>query len=321
MNSNAKLNKFNLMYIVIYSFVVFTPYIFRNMGIPGMVCIILFSLLVLLINVLKNIQMGEIVVYTVIYLIILAIYFVLKLPDAALGNYIYYILYFLPASIYYYLKKNNLQISKKEKMVLILIFIINIIINIYILFENPYAAKELTGSYGEEKLIGTNLVTDINMLSVVIFLYYLILRKNSSNKRIIYFILILLTCSMLLISSFFIAILSAIVMLIVHYLSVKEGKSKIIRIVITMGIIILIVLISKLNYLNIINRLNNIDNYIVRERLISIVNTLTGKNSPGSMEARLDDILISIKTYLKNIALAKMNSVKYLMSQKQHIII
>ncbi|MCS0543807.1 hypothetical protein NXY55_27930, partial [Aeromonas veronii] len=111
----------------------------------------------------------------------------------------------------FYLKYGNVKLIKHLLIFTLIVVFINTISNIMILFENPYAAKEATGSYGLIDYSNTNVITDKYAFTIVLGIYLALLGGYFSPKKrikILFLFITLILLFLLIQSTFFIALIS-----------------------------------------------------------------------------------------------------------------
>ncbi|MDP9739957.1 UNVERIFIED_ORG: hypothetical protein QFZ59_001787 [Bacillus sp. B2I3] len=302
-----KVNIFFLYLIICWSL---TPYLMRNTN--EILVLLIFtgwwiSTFIFLINRRLDFNKKGFFLFsiTVIWIVIVSLYIAAQLPNFSFGNYFYIILYYMPIFLFaFYLKYGSMSIYKKIIMFAFGVIIVNSIINIIILFQNPYAAKEATGGYGLNNYSGSNILTDIFIFAYVLAAYATILGvRYFSNKIIKYFFMILsiILIFMVIQSTFFISIISLVFIMGCFYMIKGENKGynymKFLILILSFSVFI----IFKNNISSAIDKwiVSVTDNYIIIQRVQAISKLVLDFGFEGSLSARMKDLNISINTFLE----------------------
>lgn len=304
MQKSTIIIKIETILIAIYSIIIFTPYIWRRLNIYIGIAVIASIAFCMILKNRKKIS--YITLLIIIWSSILGIYVFVQMPNFSIGNYLYYILYFFPMIMYIYFAENKMNFSNNIKKIINIIFLILIITNIFILKENPYATKEVTGGYGNSKyLYNTNIISDIYAFSVVLYTYYILLNihfQTNKKKKIIEIIILVFSLYMIISTTFFISIIAMIIIILLNYMLYSTRILKYTYTAcIVIGLIIIMAFSSAISN-KIVERAKKIENYVIRERIISIINLVNNKQDDknSSMNARFNDISISLKTFTNN---------------------
>lgn len=304
---SENINMFFTLLVITWSF---TPFLQRNAG--NIIVLIIFLgwwLSKVFCKAQKNDEKAKsdfnLKFITIFWIAVVSAYVFVQLPNLSIGNYYYIILYYMPIFIFiHYVNYGKPSIIKKILRYTFLILLINAIINIMLLMQYPYAAKEITGGYGLIDFSGTNIVTDIFIFSFVLAVYAAIISArflNNTYLKWIFRMFAVIVFIMIIQSTFFIAIISLFFLLILYILI--NGKTKLnfrIKLIIFSLFIALLLIFEKDILYSFYKWVASVtDNYIILQRVNSLCNMLMGLGTEGSLAARLNDIKISVSTFLE----------------------
>ncbi|WP_137790961.1 hypothetical protein [Bacillus sp. E(2018)] len=300
----GKINLFIFFLIIVWTL---TPYLMENTN--QFIVILTFGFwwvsVFLYIFMKKKLVISKrlLIPITIIWLAIVSIYILVQMPNFSFGNYFYVILYYMPIFfLVFYLKYGNYSDFKKIITFSFLVLFINAVTNITILIQNPYAAKEATGGYGIVNYSSTNIITDIYIFAYVLTVYGSLIAIKFFSSTIIKFcfaIYSVVATIMILQSTFFIAIIS-LFLLVVLLIILKDGSksSTYLKVCLFISSLSLIFLFRDFFLSTIIDWIYAVtDNYIIIHRVEALTKVLTDFSFYGTLEARMKDLVISLKTF------------------------
>lgn len=287
-----------------------TPYITRRLPIVYYIMLLsIWGLTMFLTNPMFVFRPTKITLLTILWIAYLIITRIIGLGDKAIGNLFYYIsFWFMLIGLEFITSLKKSSIQRRFLHLTYIILSVNIILNIFEMYNSPNMSKYITGGVisGIDSNVGT--YSYAFMCGLVGIIYYW--KSNQNLKgwfiKIIYFTMFLLSLYMVYLSASMIALISIIIGIVISFF-IRITKNNIIKktlfISSSLIVIMIIILLNQSIYNMMYNLFLNISNNDTKYRAISLLDAFFGNGEDVSFplfSGRIPLYMYSISTFFKN---------------------
>lgn len=308
-NLNNSINYFLIFIYITWSLI---PYFQRRIAPRYIItfCLV-WSALYLIRLLTSEMKITYILLFTIAWIIILIMQYMRVQDYVAVGNLYTIILFFFPVFLFSSIKDTiNETIFLRLSNYIFIITLINSISNIYILIGNPTASKYMTGSVEGvvEIYNATNLATisHVTVVALIIPIIYTYFKQEKGMKRLFYSLTLITSVFFIIMSGAFITLITLILeIFILLILKSRKGYTRLLGFM-SFTIILFGVFLSREFVASVLRNISySVNNPFYSARLYEIALFLIGADASGSLSARLNDIYISMNTFLKNMLIGK----------------
>jgi hypothetical protein len=286
-----------------------TPYFQRNTP-PSLVIAFVFlwfAIFVLGSNIMRT-RVNIVYLLAISWIVVLILQYLRVSDITSTGNLLSAVLFFFPMFLFMNLKINysgNAQYAKGLFSLILVVVCLTIISNLLILIEDPTASKYLTGSIEQavQAYTNTNLAALPHVTVIALLLpVYLFSYKRTNGFTRLFFLFLTLSCVVFVyFAGASITLMAMILALsLIPLLRIERGYPKILASCLVISIFsVFMLLIDPIGtYLYEISY--GMSNQFYATRLQELAFFMRGISSDGSLTARMDDIVLSLNSFLSS---------------------
>ena len=243
---------------------------------------------------------------TILWIGYLVITRILGIGDDAIGNLFYYIsFWFMLVGLEFFCSLNNIAIQRKVVNWINIIMVINIIVNLIELYNNPVLSKYITG--GVVSGVGTNVGNYSYSFMCGLFgliCFWRAFQKGTRKyKKCFFFLIAMLSFCVVCLASSMISIFAVLVGLFVYlffHITKNRNFRKLLVMLFVISILCCILLFSETFYQLFSDLAKDISNPFIQRRALIVVDTLFGYTGFWESSRRMELYLDSIRTFANN---------------------
>lgn len=318
MKNNCKNNIFlkgTYLLSILYIIWIIFPYFQRNISTQLIIILVLFLIFTFFLGTnIYKIRIHKVYLLVLVWIVIIIIQYLRVSSFVEVGNLYMGILFVSPMFLFFIFKNTSLNQSSNIDGIYIVIMITILIVtvtNIYILFHDPTASKYMTGSIERavDKYNETNLAAlpHIAFISLLLPIYINGCKEKNLFKKTLFYLLTISSSILVFLAGSSITLITVIIQLVLLliFLKIKRSFIRMLSILSIGFFLVLGVLLRGFIGSYFLELSSTINNDLYSERLEGIAAFLMGLKQEGSLTLRIEDLIISFKSFFSNLFFGK----------------